>query len=433
MKISPVNGSPLLLSLVLCLLLTPETSRADAGFRQWIATFYTAAHKAGISKVTYDAVFGNVTDPDPEVLAAARYQPEFVTPVGEYLDTRVNDRVIQRGLAKAKEYRQWLDRIEKKFGVDRTIVLAIWSMESSYGEALKRQSVLRNVIRSLATLAYADPRRKKFARSQLIAAMRIVQNGDVTVKGLRGSWAGAMGHTQFIPTSYERWAVDIDADGRRNVWTSVPDALASAANLLADNGWRRGEPWGYEVRLPENFDYGRAEQAGFSLSQWRELGLLHADGSALPDTAVRAVLKLLGGAKGPVFLLLKNFFVIKRYNNADKYALAVGYLSARLKGGKAFSRAWPREATALSFKERMEVQSRLSELGLYSGDIDGAIGPVSRKSIREYQQRIGVVADGLATVGLLREMREGDSSEESGQPSSSLEKVLPRVFSADHK
>ncbi|MFC1680265.1 lytic transglycosylase domain-containing protein, partial [Pseudomonadota bacterium] len=201
-------------------------AQADAAFQKWIRDFYQVAAQEGIDKRTYDAVFAGIESPDPGVLKAARYQPEFIAPVWDYLDARVTEGSIRRGQSLAQEYANWLDLIEKRYGVDRHVLLAIWSIESSYGGALKRDSVLRGVARSLATLAYADPKRSKFARKQLIAALKIVQNGDVDPSGLRGSWAGAMGHTQFIPTSYQTWAVDIDGDGKRNVWTSVPDALA---------------------------------------------------------------------------------------------------------------------------------------------------------------------------------------------------------------
>jgi len=393
------------LVLLLALAPWPLAAHADAGFRQWIEGFYPQARQAGISRSTYQAVFKNVSEPDPEVLAAARYQPEFVTPVWDYLNTRVTADAIRRGREMARQYRQWLDRIEAKYGVDRYILLAIWSMESSYGAALKRHSVLRGVIRSLATLAYADPRREKFARRQLIAAMRIVQSGDITVAGLRGSWAGAMGHTQFIPTSYEHWAVDIDGDGKRDVWNSPPDALASAANLLADNGWRSGKTWGYEVKLPADFDYARIEQEGIRLRRWAALGVQRVNGSPFSDPGDQAILKMPAGARGPAFLMLKNFFVLKRYNNADQYALAVGYLADRLKGGPALSTAWPRDAAALNSAERRELQTRLSKLGLYTGAIDGAIGPISRASIRQYQIQNGLRVDGFASASLLNKLR----------------------------
>ena len=207
--------------------------------------------QSGISEATFDRAFRDVTDPDPEVLEKARTQAEFKAPAWDYFDNRVQEQSIANGRAMARKWKPWLDRIEKRFGVDRNILLAIWSMESNYGEILKDKKVMRNVVRSLATLAYADKRRAKFARTQLIAALKILQTGDIDESHLTGSWAGAMGHTQFIPTSYQAYAVDMDGDGRRDIWNSVPDALATAANLLRKNGWQAGKTWGYEVALPD--------------------------------------------------------------------------------------------------------------------------------------------------------------------------------------
>lgn len=391
------------LVLILSLLL-PE-AKADAGFQKWIKDFYPVAAESGITKNTYDAVFAGVESPDPAVLKAARYQPEFIARVWDYMDSRVTEGAISQGQVLAAKYKKWLDTIEAKFGVSRHVLLAIWSIESSYGAALKRESVLRNVARSLATLAYADPKRNKFARTQLVAAMQIVQDGDVSAAGLQGSWAGAMGHTQFIPTSYLTWAVDIDGDGKRDVWTSPLDALASAANLLTDNGWQTRKTWGYEVRLPPGFDYKLVEQEGLTLRQWSKMGVKRAAGSPFPRPGDKAILKLPGGAKGPAFLMLRNFYVLKRYNNADKYALAVGHLADRLAGFSPIVQAWPRGYEPLKEDERKEVQIKLAKLGFYKGEIDGNIGSGSRAAIKAYQEKNGLVPDGFASKSLLDSMR----------------------------
>ena len=389
----------------LSLPLLPTQAYADAGFMKWIQDFYPVAAESGISRNTYDTVFAGVESPDPTVLKAARYQPEFIAPVWDYLDNRITEGAIRQGQMLAESYKNWLDIIESRFGVSRYVLLAIWSIESSYGAVLKRQSVLRNVTRSLATLAYADPKRRKFARTQLIAAMRIVQDGDVSAQGLRGSWAGAMGHTQFIPTSYLTWAVDIDGDGRRDVWSSPPDALASAANLLADNGWQTRKTWGYEVRLPPEFDYKLVEREGITLRQWSKMGVKRAAGTPFPRPGDKAVLKLPGGAEGPAFLMLRNFYVLKRYNNADKYALAVGHLADRLAGFGPIVQYWPRGYKPLKEEERKEVQLKLAKLGLYKGEIDGNIGSGSRAAIKAYQEKNGLVPDGFASKSLLDRMR----------------------------
>ena len=385
--------------------LLPPQAHADAGFKKWIQDFYLVAADSGISRNTYDTVFAGVESPDPAVLKAARYQPEFIAPVWDYMDTRVTQGVIRQGQMLAGRYKKWLDIIESRFGVSRYILLAIWSIESAYGAVLKRESVLRNVPRSLATLAYADPKRSKFARTQLIAAMKIVQDGDVSAQGLRGSWAGAMGHTQFIPTSYLTWAVDIDGDGRRDVWSSPPDALASAANLLADNGWQTRKTWGYEVRLPPGFDYKLVEKEGITLRQWSKLGVKRAAGTPFPRPDDKAILKLPGGADGPAFLMLRNFYVLKRYNNADKYALAVGHLADRLAGFGPIVQNWPRGYKPLKEEERKEVQLKLAKLGFYKGEIDGNIGSGSRAAIKAYQEKNGLVPDGFASKSLLNSMR----------------------------
>ncbi len=389
----------------IALLLISMVALADAAFQQWIREFYPTAAKSGITRDIYDAVFSTVTAPDPAVLKAARYQPEFVSQVWDYMDNRITEGAVLEGQTLATEYKKWLDIIESRFGVSRYVLLAIWSIETSYGAALKRDSVLRNVPRSLATLAYADAKRGKFARTQLISAMKIVQNGDVTASGLQGSWAGAMGHTQFIPTSYLKWAVDIDGDGRRNVWTSPPDALASAANLLSDNGWQAGRTWGYEVRLPQGFNYKLVEQEGITLRQWLKMGVQRVAGRSFPRLDDKAVLKLPGGANGPAFLMLKNFYVIKRYNNADKYALTVGHLADRLAGFDPLVQEWPRGYQPLKEAERKEVQTKLAALGLYKGEIDGQIGSASRAAIKAYQEQNGLVPDGFASRSLLASMR----------------------------
>jgi len=378
---------------------------ADAGFRKWVNDFYATAAKHGISKNTYQKVFAGVDSPDPYVLESARYQPEFVSDVWDYLDARVSESTIANGLAMKAKYKRWLDIIEARYGVDRDILLAIWSMESSYGKALERDTAMHNVARSLATLAYADRRRAKYARAQLVSALKIVQKGDVSADGLVGSWAGAMGHTQFIPTSYEAWAQDIDGDGRRNIWQSVPDALASSANLLRKNGWQTGNTWGYEVILPRGFNTGLADKNGHKISDFVKLGVKRPDGRPFPRMSDNAVLKFPGGKNGPAFLMIRNFYIIKRYNNADKYALAVGHLADRLRGGGPFVQEWPRGYTPLSEPERKEVQIYLLRGGFYDGEIDGNIGSGSREAIRKWQKLNGVKPDGFPSKALLDKLR----------------------------
>ena len=389
-------------SLSFAVALGATQALADAGFQRWVRDFRGVAAKNGISGTTFDRAFRGVDAPDPEVLEKARYQPEFTAPVWDYFDNRVNENSVEVGRAMARKYGSVLSSIERRFGVDRHILLAIWSMESNYGEALKNDNVMRNVVRSLSTLAYADKRRAKFARTQLIAALKILQTGDIDVGHLTGSWAGAMGHTQFIPTSYQAYAVDFDRNGRRDIWGSIPDALATAANLLARNGWQSGETWGYEVVLPG----GRKFPGGsMSLAKWASIGVVRANGKPFPRPSDKAELKVPDGREGPAFLMTKNFFVIKRYNNADKYAMAVGLLADQIAGYGGLVRDWNRPFTRLTFNETQELQKRLSVMGYYDGKIDGKIGEGSRGAIKAFQSRMGLTPDGHPSKEVLSNLR----------------------------
>ncbi|MGB3391061.1 MAG: lytic murein transglycosylase [Pseudaminobacter sp.] len=388
--------------LSLSILLTAGPALADAGFQNWVAQFRATAAQSGISGTTFDRAFRNVRDIDPEVLEKARYQPEFTAPVWDYFDNRVHEQSVATGRAMARKWKPWLDRIEAKYGVDRHILLAIWSMESNYGEILKNDKVMRNVVRSLATLAYADKRRAKFARTQLIAALKILQRGDIDESHLTGSWAGAMGHTQFIPTSYQAYAVDMDGNGKRDIWNSIPDALATAANLLHKNGWQTGKTWGYEVSLPQGRKF---PGDSMSLAKWEQIGVTRARGKPFSSPSDKAELKVLDGRNGPAFLMTRNFFVIKRYNNADKYALAVGLLADEIAGYGGLVQDWNRPFTKLSFEEKQELQQRLSAYGYYDGKFDGKIGEGSRAAIKAFQARAGLTQDGHPSMEVLSTLR----------------------------
>lgn len=345
-------------------------------------------------------------EPDRSVVERAGSQAEFVRPIWDYLDSAVSDRRLQNGLEMLGRYGGTLDRIEARYGVDKYVLLAIWGMESSYGAVLENGDIVKNTIRSLATLAYMGGSRRRYGAQQLIAALKILQRGDVTARNMVGSWAGAMGHTQFIPTTYEAYAVDFDGDGRRDIWSSPADALASAANYLKESGWENGKTWGYEVVLPRGFDYRLADdRAARSLADWEKLGVRRALGSGFPRPEDQAALLVPSGAGGPAFLMLKNFRVIKRYNNADAYALAVGHLADRLHGYGAFRQTWPRDEKPLARDERMELQRLLSRLGLYDGAIDAKIGNGTRAAIRTFQQSAGLTADGYASDKLLQHLR----------------------------
>ncbi|HEY9056675.1 MAG TPA: lytic murein transglycosylase [Aurantimonas sp.] len=395
-------GSTLVAMVVSIFLAAPAS--ADAGFQRWIQNFESVAAKNGVSRNVYRAAFAGVTSPDPDVLEKARYQPEFKDTVWDYVDNRVNDEQVAKGQAMRARYGKWLDSIEGGFGVDRDILLAIWSMETNYGQILARDDVMKSLPRSLATLAYLDKRRGKFARQQLIAALKIVQAGHITPQKLTSSWAGAMGHTQFIPTSYLAYAADIDGDGHANIWESVPDALATAANLLRKNGWQSGKTWGYEVIVPDRYR-GKLERDNRSLAEWQSLGFRRANGKAFPHPSDNANLVRLAGDNGPAFLMTKNFFVLKSYNNADKYALAVGLLGDRIGGYGGLYRDWPRGYTPLSSEERYELQRHLASRGLYDGKIDGKIGSGSKSAIMSLQGRAGMARDGNASKALLDFLR----------------------------
>ena len=373
-------------------------------FQEFLESFYTEAAAKGISRKTYDRAFTSVTTPDPKVLKKAAYQAEFTTKIWDYLDARVTPLAVLDGRIMAGVYGKTLAEVEKRFGVEASVVLAIWSMETSYGAALLRTSRLHYVPRALATIAYADKRRQKFGRSQLIATLQIVQAGDVELEQLMGSWAGAMGHTQFIPTSFLAYGIDFDGDGRRDIWNSIPDALATAANLLHENKWRTGKPWGYEVTLPPNGVRMKSETK--TLAEWQKLGFSRPAGATFEFLEDNAELKMIGGDNGPGYLMLKNFFVLKRYNNSDYYALAVGLLADKLAGKPGMIQAWPRPVGSLSVTQKFELQELLSKKGFYSGGIDGRIGPHTEKSIKVFQEESGLVVDGKATQDLLKALRK---------------------------
>ncbi len=374
-------------------------------FQKWIANFKQTAVAQGVNSELYDRVFKDMT-PDPRIKKSADNQPEFTRAVWEYLDSAVSKDRVLHGRRMVDEWAGWLDKIESEYGVNRHVVLAIWGMESSYGRILENKSIVRSTPRALATLSYNGGRRGKYARKQLIAALKILQNGDVTPEQMQGSWAGAMGHTQFIPTTYQAYAVDITGDGKRDIWNSIPDALASTAAYLSKMGWQSGQTWGYEVTLPKNFNYRLSNQRKQqSIARWSKLGVKRASGVDFPRDADMARLYTPAGAKGPAFLLLKNFYVIKRYNNSDSYALGVGHLSDRLLGMPGFVADWPRGDRPLSFSEKKALQKRLTEIGYKPGAVDGKIGQRTREAIQAYQKASGLVPDGHDSVKLLKRLQ----------------------------
>jgi membrane-bound lytic murein transglycosylase B len=365
-----------------------------------------AAEKAGISRRVFDEAFDGL-GPDPDVLVRATTQPEFTKTLWEYLDSSVSDRRIADGQAMLARHGALLAELERRYGVPPTVVVAIWGKESTYGQVLGDPKVVKNAVRALATLAWKGGKRAGYGRTQLIAVLKILQSGDVDSRHITGSWAGAMGHTQFIPTTYLAYAVDHDGDGRRDIWTSVPDALASTANYLNRAGWRTGETWGYEVILPAGFDASRAGQRR-SVAEWQSLGVTRATGQPFPRPGDVAQLWLPAGIGAPAFLKLHNFNVIKRYNNADAYALGVGLLADRIGGAGPLVGQWPRLYQPLfAESERMELQQRLKALGYPVGEIDGKIGSGTTAAIRQYEAANGMPVNGWASQELLARLRAG--------------------------
>ncbi len=338
---------------------------------------------------------------DADVIRRDRAQPEFTRTIWDYLDSAVSDLRVSNGQAALVAQRQTLERIERKYGVDKHVIVAIWGLESAYGTFRGRT----NVIEAMATLAF-DGRRGAFFEEQLIAALRILQSGDTTLADMTGSWAGAMGHTQFMPTSFLDHAVDFDGDGRRDIWSDDPgDALASAAAYLAAHGWITGQPWGVEVTLPGGFDYLLVNRKiTKSPAGWAGIGVVGLNGRAVPDHGVASVL-LPAGAQGAAFMIFDNFAVIERYNSADAYVIAIGHLADRIAGGPAFQATWPRQDRALSFDERIELQQRLTRAGFDTQKIDARIGPLTIAAVRAFQLASGLVPDGYASLELLKRLR----------------------------
>jgi len=377
--------------------MAPARPRA-ASFDAWVREFRREAAAAGIDAATLAAAFDDATYL-PEVIRRDRAQPEFSRRVWTYLDGAVSPARIRRGRERWQAHRPAIETAAARTGVPAPILVAIWGIESSYGEYFGDIAT----IDALATLGY-DGRRPDFARRELMAALRILARGDIDRAHMRGSWAGAMGHTQFLPSSFERHARDADGDGRRDIWGSVPDVMASTADYLAEAGWRRGEPWGVEVRLPRGFDYARTElDVRASSAAWAERGVSTVDGDALPAFEAASVIAP-AGAQGPAFLVGHNFRVILRYNASTSYALAVGLLADRLAGRPGVQTDWPRQQVALSHAQIRRLQQALNARGFDTGTPDGVIGPATRSGVRDYQRQQGEIPDGFVTRDLLERL-----------------------------
>jgi lytic murein transglycosylase len=367
---------------------------SQAGFQRFVQGLWPEARARGVSQATFNEAFRGV-EPDAKIIALTRKQSEFVRPIWDYINGSISTERLKRGRDMAAEWSKTLSLVEKTYGVPRSVVLGVWGMETNYGSFTG--SIY--AIRALSTLAYTGYR-ADFFREELLTALQILEQDHVDRSKMLGSWAGAMGQTQFMPSSFMKYAVDGNRDGVRDIWSSVPDALASTANYLRQQGWEPGLPWGFEVQLPKGFDFRYLKQ---NFAQWQTLGLRRADGKAMPR-AGEASLFLPGGAGGPAFLVTKNYDVIKTYNSSDAYAMGVAHLGDRLMGGQPIQAAWPKEPM-LDKDQRQELQERLARLGFYEGDTDGKFGSRTREAVRNFQLRRGLIPDGYADYAVLRELR----------------------------
>ena len=371
----------------------PAAARERA-FEIFIQEIKQEARKDGIDAAHLKAL--DALTPDPEVQRLAARQPEYVKPIWAYLTHMVTQERLSLGREQLKAREAFLDGLEAKYGVPRGILIAIWGVETNYGGNKGSFSVLR----SLATLGY-EGKRADFGRQQLLYALRILQSGDVALADFKGSWAGAMGHTQFIPTTYADYAADGTGDGIKDIWTEPRDALASAAYYLKRMGWQHGLVWGFEVAVPDDFNFAEARiKNAKPVSYWTDKGV-RVNGGAIDETLGDVSIFAPAGLRGPVFLLTKNFRVLLRYNTAPAYALAVGHLSQRFFGAAPFNRAWPNADRPLLPDEIAELQRRLRKAGYDTGDIDGVLGRQTIAAVRDYQKDRGLAADGFATPGLL--------------------------------
>jgi len=378
--------------------ITPEP-RAP-GFDRWAHEFRARALSQGIRPAVFDTAFAQVAFL-PEIVELDKSQSEFSKQIWDYLDSAVSVARVSAGQRALQETRDTLRAIERRYGVDAEIVAAIWGLESSYG-ALRGST---DTLSAMASLAF-DGRRRAFFETEIIAALRILQSGQVRLAQLRGSWAGAMGHTQFMPTSFLAHAVDGNRNGRKNIWGDDPtDALASTANFLRENGWTCGQPWGMEVRLPRGFDVGQSgERIKKNAAHWNAAGVRLVDGGRIPDHGPSSIL-LPAGADAAAFVIFDNFQVLETYNPADAYVIGVGHLADRIAGGAALHGSWPRQDRALTRTEKVELQNRLNRAGFPPGKYDGIIGPNTIEAVRRYQASVGAVPDGYANLQLLRRLR----------------------------
>ena len=378
---------------------------STSSFQGCLANLRSQAIASGVSGSTYDRYTQNLS-PDYSVIDKLNYQPEFSTPIWDYLSGLVDNERVQAGQQKLAQHRVVLNRVEQTYGVPAETVVAVWGVESNYGDISGKYPLLQ----ALGTLS-CEGRRQSYFRGEFFATMRILQRGDLTQDQLYGSWAGAFGHTQFMPSTYERLAVDFDGDGRRDLVSSTTDALASTANFLKRAGWQTGMPWGFEVKIPQGVSIaGESRRNKRSLNSWIAQGVTRTDGTALIQGnlsgSTPAGLITPAGTNGPAFLVFKNFDAIYSYNAAESYGLAIAHLSDRLRGGTPFLTAWPTDDAGTSRAERREIQQFLIQRGYDIGAVDGLIGDKSRQAIQQEQTRLGLKPTGRAGQQILRAFRQ---------------------------
>jgi len=379
---------------------------ASGSFPSWVEKFRARARARGISDSTYNSVFSGLR-PDTTVFEQDRAQPEFTEQSWQYLNRRVSDWRIATGKERARQYAGLFDRIEKAFGVDRRVMLGYWGMESAFGDVLSNPNHMKPVFPSLAALAWGEPRRRKYWETELLNALVIVERGWGRPAEMTGSWAGAMGHTQWMPEVWLNMGVDFDGDGRISPFGKPDDALAGTANYIVKRGkYRRGEPWGFEAKLPMGFD-AKHEGKRLPLNQWADLGITLIDGQSIAQYDEPARLWLPGGPGGPALLLLPNFYAVRSYNPSSNYALAVLHLGDRIMGEETFVTPWPGGERALTLAELQEVQKRLTAQGFDTGGTDGRVGTGTMRAVRAFQQKAGIEpADGYASIAVLTALRQ---------------------------
>ena len=385
------------------------TNSYAESFEACVASLRNSALTQGVSAQTFDQAMKGV-EPDPEVIKSYGYQPEFRTPIWDYISGLVDDERVEDGRAQLSKWEPVLARAEQEFGVDRYAIVAVWGVESNFGMIKGK----RELVRSLTTLVCAN-KREAFFRSELMATLRILQTGDIAPEYLVGSWAGAFGQTQFMPTTYQRLAIDFDGDGRRDIVNSIPDAIGSTANFLKKAGWIKGEPWGYEVKLPPNYSGPSGRKTKQSLAKWTGLGIKpvkaqikqtnHASSVAMMPDTTQAALIMPAGSEGPAFLVFRNFDAIYSYNAAESYALSIAHLADRMKGGPAIQAPWPTDDPGTSRSERREIQRLLLARGYQIGEADGLIGANTRTAMSDFQASAGLPVDGRAGQRVLNALR----------------------------